>query len=74
MVYLQNKSPTSGFGVSWRVLQWKMLVYYAAIWFILRLYGIACVHLAYFMDISYIFSHFGMLHKEKSGNLERKAQ
>jgi hypothetical protein len=40
----------------WRVLQWKMPVYYTAIWFILRLFGIVCGHLAHFMVIWYFFS------------------
>jgi hypothetical protein len=46
----------------------EMLIYYTAVWFILRLLGIVCGHLAYFMVIWYIFSHFGMLPQEKSGN------
>jgi hypothetical protein len=56
-------------GKYWRVMQWKMLVYYV--------YG----HLVYFMPLWYIvhpfdtflvnlmyFSRFGILHQEKSGN------
>jgi hypothetical protein len=36
-------------GKFWRVLQWKVLVYFTAIWSILRLFGIFCGHLEYFM-------------------------
>jgi hypothetical protein len=39
--------------------KWKILVYYIAIWstyiHILRLFGIFCCHLVYFMVIRYIF-------------------
>jgi hypothetical protein len=51
-----------------RDLQWKMLVYFAAIWYILRQFGIFCVHLVYFIVIWHTFPCFGMLRKEKSGN------
>jgi hypothetical protein len=33
-----------------------------------RSFGVFCGHLVYFMVIWYIFSRFGMLHQEKSGN------
>jgi hypothetical protein len=36
-------------GKFWRVLQWKMLVYFMADWSILRPFGIFCGHLIYFM-------------------------
>jgi hypothetical protein len=35
---------------------------------ILWLFGIFCGHLVYLMVIWYIFSRFGMLYAEKSGN------
>jgi hypothetical protein len=38
------------------------------IWSILRPFEISSGHLIYFMAIWYIFSHFGMLQQEKSGN------
>jgi hypothetical protein len=38
-----------------RVLQWKILVYYMAMWSILWLFNIFCGHLVYFMVIWYIF-------------------
>jgi hypothetical protein len=37
-------------------------------WSILRPFGLFYGHLIYFMVIWYIFSHFGMLCQEKSGN------
>jgi hypothetical protein len=35
------------------------IMYYMAIWSILRPFGIFCGHLVYFMVIWYIFSRFG---------------
>jgi hypothetical protein len=66
MVYFQTKNPI--LGKFWRVLQWKMLVYFVAIWSILRPFGILYDHLAYFSPFPYIFPYFGILHPEKSGN------
>jgi hypothetical protein len=66
MAYFQTKNPN--LAKFWRVLQWKMLVNYMAIWSIVRLLGIFCGHLVYFMVIWYIFPRFGMLYQEKSGN------
>jgi hypothetical protein len=56
MAYFQTPNPN--FGKKWWVLQWKMLVYFVAIWSILwPFYGcLAC------------FSRFGILYQEKSGN------
>jgi hypothetical protein len=50
MAYFQTKNPD--LGKFWRVLQWKMLVYYTAIWFILRLhvFGIFYGYLVYFFS------------------------
>jgi hypothetical protein len=39
-----------------------------AIWSMIRQFGIFCGQLVYFMVIWYIFSRFGMLYQEKSGN------
>jgi hypothetical protein len=61
---IQNPS----LGKSWRVLQWKMLVYVIATLSILLPFGIFCCHLVYFMFIWYIFPRFGILCQEKSGN------
>jgi hypothetical protein len=38
------------------------------IWNILQAFGICYGHLVHFRAIWYIFSRFGMLHREKSGN------
>jgi hypothetical protein len=48
----------------WRVLQWKMLVYFMAIWSILRPCGI-------FLVIWYIFSCFGLFTKKNMATLVR---
>jgi hypothetical protein len=66
MPYLLTRNPD--FGKFWRVLKWKMLVYYMVIWSILQLFGIFCGHLVYFMVIWFIFPRFGTLYQEKSGN------
>jgi hypothetical protein len=42
MAYFETKKPD--LGKFWGILQWKMLVYYTAIWFILRLFGVVCRH------------------------------
>jgi hypothetical protein len=42
----------------WKVLQWKMLVYYMDIRSILRLFGIVLSQLVYFMAILVYFSPF----------------
>jgi hypothetical protein len=55
-------------GKFWRVLQWKMLVYFMCIWPILWLLEIFYGHLVHFAVIWYIFPRFGMLYQEKSGN------
>jgi hypothetical protein len=45
-------------GKFWRVLKWKMLVYFKAIWSILQTFGIFCDHLEYFTAIWYIYPPF----------------
>jgi hypothetical protein len=60
MAFYQTKNPT--LGKFWRVLQWKMLVYYLAIW---SLYG----SLVYFVFMWYTFSHFGVLYRENLATL-----
>jgi hypothetical protein len=45
-----------------------MLVFFEAIWSILRPFGIFHYHLVNCMVIWYIFPRFGMLLQEKSGN------
>jgi hypothetical protein len=54
MVYFQIKN--RNLGKFWRVLQWKMLVYFIDIWSILRPFYTYNGHLVYFVVIWYIFS------------------
>jgi hypothetical protein len=49
-------------GNFWRVLQWKMLVYFMTIWSYLPPFGILCGHLIY-------FSRFGKLHQKNLATL-----
>jgi hypothetical protein len=49
-------------------------IYFVAIWFILRPFGIFRGHFVYFMVIWYIFTVFGMFYQEKSGNLVHVVQ
>jgi hypothetical protein len=53
MVYFQTKN--SNLGKFWRVLQWKMLVYFMAIWPILRQFSMLCCHMVNFVVISYTY-------------------
>jgi hypothetical protein len=70
MVVFKPKNPN--LGKFWRTLEWKMLVYFMAIWSILWPFGLFCSHLVYFVAIWFIswllFSRFGMLYQNKSGN------
>jgi hypothetical protein len=52
----------------WRILQWKMLVYFGDIRSTLRPFNMFYGHMVYFVVIWYIFPCFGMLYQEKSGN------
>jgi hypothetical protein len=65
-MYFQTKNPN--LDKFCRVMQWKMVVYYMAVWSILRPYVILGGHLVYFVVIWYIFLRFGILYQEKSGN------
>jgi formate hydrogenlyase subunit 3/multisubunit Na+/H+ antiporter MnhD subunit len=66
MVYFQTKNPNLGkFGM---VLDGKLLLYFMAIGNILRIFGIFYYHLVHFVFILYIFSGFGIVHQETSGN------
>jgi hypothetical protein len=49
MVCFQTKN--HNLGKFWRVLQWKMLVYFMSIWSILCPFGLFYVHLVYFTAI-----------------------
>jgi hypothetical protein len=53
MVCFQTKNPN--LGKFWRVLQWKILVYFMTIWSILRPLKIFYGHLVHFLLIWYIF-------------------
>jgi hypothetical protein len=66
MVCFQTKK--SNLGKFWRVLQWKILVYFIIIWSFLRPLEIFYGHLVYFVVNWYISPRFGILHQEKSGN------
>jgi hypothetical protein len=66
MVCFQTKNPY--LGKMFRALDWKMLIYFMAIWSILWIFGIFYDHLVQFVFIWYIFSSFGIMHQEKSGN------
>jgi hypothetical protein len=65
MVCFQTKNPN--LDKFWRVLLWKIIVYFITIWSILRplekFYG----HLVYFVVSWYIFPSFGILDQDKSG-------
>jgi hypothetical protein len=66
MVCFRTKNPN--LGKCWKVLQWKMLVYFMDTWSILRsfviFYGFGIGSLWKFGN----FSRFGILYEEKSGN------
>jgi hypothetical protein len=72
MAYFRTKNPN--LGKFWMDLQWKMLVYFIAIWSILRLFVLFYGCLVYFVAIWYIFLLFGIFSrlvycvKKKSGN------
>jgi hypothetical protein len=66
MLCFQTKNPNSS--QFWRVLHRKMLLYFMDTWSILRSFVIFYGHLVWFMVIWYIFSRFGILYREKSGN------
>jgi hypothetical protein len=53
MVCFQTKNPN--LGKFWRVLDWKMCIYFMAIWNILWRFGTFCIHLVHFVFIWYIF-------------------
>jgi hypothetical protein len=66
MVCFKTKNPH--WGKLWRVLKWKILVYFMTIWSILRPLEIFYSHLVDFVVIWYIFPRFGILDQEKSCN------
>jgi hypothetical protein len=52
----------------WRILQWKMMVYFMGTWSISPSFVIFYGHLESCVVIWYIFSRFGILYQDKSGN------
>jgi hypothetical protein len=66
MVCSQTKNPN--LGKFWRELDWKMFIYFMAIWNILWRFGIFYDHLVHFGFIGYIFTGCGIMYQEKSGN------
>jgi hypothetical protein len=63
MVCFQTKHPN--LGKFWKTIDWKILIYFMAIWSILRTFGEFYDH---FVLICYIFSGFGITYQQKSGN------
>jgi hypothetical protein len=53
MAYFQTKN--TNLGKFWRVLQWKMVVYFMGIWSILLPFGLFRGHLVQYIAIWYIF-------------------
>jgi hypothetical protein len=66
MVCFQTKNPN--LGKFWRVLDWKMFIYFMDIWNILWTFGILYDRLVHFVFIWRIFSSIGIMCQEKSGN------
>jgi hypothetical protein len=66
MVYFKTKN--RNLGTFWRVLQWKMLVYYVDIWSSSRPFDKFYGHLVNVVVILCIFARFGIFYQEKSGN------
>jgi hypothetical protein len=64
MVCCETKNPN--LGKFWRVLQWKMMVYFMDTWSLLWSFVIFYGHLGR-GNLVY-FSGFGILYQEKSGN------
>jgi hypothetical protein len=69
MVYFQTKN--INLGKFWRDLDWKMLIYLMSIQNILQTFRIFYDHLVHFVFIWYIFSGFGIMNHDKSGNPAR---
>jgi hypothetical protein len=55
-------------GKFWRALDWKVFIYFMAVWNILRWLGTFYDHLVHCVFIWYTFSGFGSMYQEKSGN------
>jgi hypothetical protein len=71
MVSFQTKNPNMG--KFWRVLQWKMLVYFMDTWSISQSLVIFYGHSVHIARGNLVyFSRFGILYEEKSGNPVRQ--
>jgi hypothetical protein len=66
MVSFQTKK--NNLGKFWRALDWKMLIYFMAIWNILQTFEVFYDPLVHFVFIWHIFSGLGNIYQEKSGN------
>jgi hypothetical protein len=62
----QTKNPN--LGKFWRALVWEMFKYFIATWKILWRFWVFYDHLVHFLLIWFIFSGFGIMYQEKSGN------
>jgi hypothetical protein len=67
MVCFQTKNPN--LGKFWRALEWKMSIYFIAIWNILRTFGKCYDHLVHFVLIWYIFSGVGITRQQNLATL-----
>jgi hypothetical protein len=70
MVCFQTKN--TNLGKVWRASDWKILIYFTAVWNILQTFEIFYDHLVEFVFVWHIFSGFGIMHQEKSGNPGRR--
>jgi hypothetical protein len=66
MVYLKTKS--SNLVLFWGALEWKMMVYFTTIWYILQPIVVFYDYMVYFGVLWYILSRLGKFYPEKSGN------
>jgi hypothetical protein len=62
MVSFQTKNPN--LGKFWRALDWKILIYFMAIWNIFQIFGIFYDHLVHFVFIWCVFSGLGIMYQE----------
>jgi hypothetical protein len=66
MLNFKTKNPN--LGIFLLALEGKIWLYFMAILVLVSPFVAFYLLLVYFVVIWYIFSHFGMLHQEKSGN------
>jgi hypothetical protein len=70
MVSFQTKNPN--LGKFWRALDWKMLIYFMALWNILQAFGIFHDNFVHFVFIWYIFPALVSCTKKNLATLERR--